>query len=139
MSALQEFLAFDEGRKYPRLKIDLPIKIGWQSGRKFNARIYDLSPDGMQFHCDKATAEMIYPENISTGQENKKPEVVISFNIPHPDGEKEIVVRSQICQICAMDYLPEGMIALGSRFIHFKDHCESFINQYLLSEMEPAY
>ena len=139
MSVVQEFLAFDEQRKYPRLKVDLPMKIGWQSGRKFNARIYDLSPDGIQIHCDEATAEMICPVNKSIGEGDIKPVVTITFNIPNPDGEKEIVVKSQICHICALDYLPAGMIAIGSRFVDFKDQCENYVTQYLLSEMEPAY
>lgn len=138
MSVLQEFMTFDEQRKYPRLKVDLPMKISWLSGRKFNGRIYDLSPDGIQIHCDKATVEMICPEKKSSGKENNKPLVLLTFNIPHPDGEKEIVVKSQICHISALDSLPTGMIAIGSRFLDFKDQCENYVTQYLISEMEPA-
>lgn len=128
--------SFDDRRKYPRLQIHLPIKIRTKPGKYVHAKIFDLSPDGLQIRCDRDTGQLIHPVEEAIDFDNK-PIVVVAFNIPHHKGEKEIIVR---CKICYKKLLNQGSkVAFGVKFTCFKENCDKYISQYFAYEMEPAY
>ena len=138
MAAVQQLAAYEERRKYPRLKINLPARVSRHQGKQVDAMIYDLSPDGIQVRCTKQTAGLVHPvdSNIDMGN---KPVVVVAFSIPHHKGEKEIIARCKICHMILLDQNSAvEEVAFGMKFTRFKDNCEKYISQYFIQEMEPA-
>lgn len=138
MAALRQLAAYEERRKYPRLKINLPVRVRRNQGKQVNAMIYDLSPDGLQVRCTRQTAGLVHPVDRNIDMDNK-PVVVVAFNIPHHKGKKEIIARCKICHMILLDQGPNSEeIAFGMKFTRFKDNCEKYISQFFIQEMEPA-
>lgn len=138
MDPAHQLSIHDDRRKYPRMKISLPVKVRGHTGKPVKALIYDLSPEGLQIRCDKETANSIHPidKNIDEG---KKPAVVIAFTIPHHKGEREIIIRCKICHFVLLDHESKNEVAFGLRFTKFKDNCDKYISQFFVDEMEPSF
>jgi len=137
-SVSNHFLDYDERRKYPRLRIDLPARVSSvYPGKYVWARVYDLAPDGIQIRCDGKIAQLIHPVEKRIDATNQ-PIVVVSFNLPHHGGEKEIVAKCKICHISAIAAGENSLMAIGSKFIKFKGDCDKLVSQFLIAEMEPA-
>ena len=49
----------EDKRKYPRLVLQIPVKVHIEQGYYADAFLHDLSPDGLQIRCGQETAREI--------------------------------------------------------------------------------
>ena len=137
MKPAVQFDSFEDKRKYPRLKLHIPVKVQSQNGKCVNAKLYDISPDGLQIRCDQEMARVIHPGGKQI-PENDQPSVTVGFNLLHNGTNTEIIVRCSICYFALPASGANNEYAFGLRFRQFKGKCRQHIKRFFLSEMEPA-
>jgi hypothetical protein len=89
-------------RAYPRLQLRLPVQIGLTGGQVVCARIYNLSPDGMQIRCDPGAALVINPSGRAISPGNG-PEVLVAMRLHHGPDMRTQVIRCRVSYV-----LPES-------------------------------
>ena len=45
----------EDKRKYPRLVLQIPVKVHIENGLYADSSLHDLSPEGLQIRCDQET------------------------------------------------------------------------------------
>jgi len=135
MKSRTEHESFEDKRKYPRLIMRSLVKLQYQAGGYVDAKLHDISPDGIQLRCDRDSARLIHPsgEQIK-GQQ--KPRVSVTFNLIQNDDSSRIIVS---CSICYFAALTDGSneMAFGLQFRKFEGDSLRLIKRFFLSEMEP--
>ncbi len=138
MKPATQLKSFEDRRKYPRLRLDIPVKVKYQSDKFVEARLYDISPDGLQIRCDQPTAGLIHPSGKPI-PEHAQPSVLIGFTLPANNENSEIIVKFSIWYFALLTDGAINEVAFGLCFRQFKGDCRQRISQYFLSEMEPAW
>ncbi len=127
---------YEESRKYPRIKISLPIKLYINDEPHLNASIYDISPDGLQVRCSREVALAINP-----GGKNIKAEdnllIKTEFELPIANEKKTISVESKVYYFTIISGDDVEDVALGLKFKTFSGKSITYIGQHILSELEP--
>ena len=99
-------------RKYPRIRMRIPVKVSLPDGNVIIAHTQNMTPDGIQIRCDKATAGVINP----TGRSVPPPEhqkVMVMMRMESPAEIHSCVLR------CRLSYMAETKgeeIAFGLEF-----------------------
>ncbi|MFQ5659643.1 MAG: PilZ domain-containing protein [Gammaproteobacteria bacterium] len=137
MNSRQQCEAYEERRKYPRLRCHIPIKVQYKEKKFIHARIHDLSPDGLQIRCDPKTAALLHPGN-KLMEKGKGPSVIVAFTLPGRKASRKIVVRCQLYYFALLAEKQIRVAAFGLRFRKFKGECDKFVGQFIIDEMEPV-
>jgi c-di-GMP-binding flagellar brake protein YcgR len=137
MKSSSQFESFENRRKYPRLNLHIPVKVQSQNGKCVSAKLYDISPDGLQIRCDQEVAGVIHPGGKQI-KEGEQPKVTVGFNLLLNGKNTEIIVRCSMCYFALLTNGENNEVAFGLRFRKFKGKCLQHLKQFLLSEMEPA-
>lgn len=117
---------FEEKRKYPRLKISLPIKVYYQGKDFIVACIHDISPDGMQVRCSEENAQVLKNEKIVS--------VIVNFCLP--SSGKEIMVKSEICYLDLSKHNSVREAVCGLKFLQFTGDSKKQLGYFIYNEME---
>lgn len=120
-------------RGYPRVRLRMPVQVGLAGGRVVVARIYNLSPDGIQIRCDRLTAASIAPDTrrIAPG---RGPEVLVVMRLTTGQDTRSHVIR------CRLSYaLPESAdeVIMGLSFQELLPEQREAIDAALGASLEP--
>jgi PilZ domain-containing protein len=137
MKSAPQFERLEDRRKYPRLKLQIPVQVQNQNGKRVAAILYDISPDGLQLRCDRKIADIIHPGGKQIA-ETDQPSVTVGFNLLQNGTNTEIIVRCSICYFALLTSSENNEVAFGLCFRQFKGKCLQHIKQFFLSEMEPT-
>ena len=137
MNSQTQYESFENRRKYPRLIMQIPVKVQNQHGLNLDARLHDISPDGLQIRCEQESAELIHPGGKQITK-NTQASVVIGFRLPQNEASIEIIVRCSICYFVVLEDSGPDEVAFGLQFRQFEGDSLRHIKQFFLSEMEPA-
>lgn len=137
MKSTTQFDAFEDRRMYPRLNLQIPVRVKCQNNVYVNARLHDISPDGLQLRCDQTSAELIHPSGEYI-VENNLATVTVGFNLPQNDERSEIIVQCSICHFTLLTSGESNEVVFGLLFKQFKDNCRQRIKLFFISEMEPG-
>ena len=128
---------FEDRRKYPRLILQIPLKVHIGNGLYALACLHDISPDGMQIRCNKQTEGQIHAiAKIREGRE--KPSIMVEFKLPNDPTNEAIVVKCRICYFGPLTAGAKDDVAFGLQFAQFSGTSLKKIKHFFLSEMEPA-
>ena len=127
----------EDKRKYPRLVLQIPVKVHIEQGLYADAFLHDLSPDGLQIRCGQETAREI--DTISKKNLFKdRPSISVEFALPRTNNNTEIVVKCSICYFAPLPSEENEDVAFGLQFRQFSGDSLQQIKDFFLSEMEPV-
>lgn len=127
---------YEESRKYPRIKIKIPVQITTAAGQTILAKIHDVSPDGLQIRCKKEAALMLNPGGMDLVQENY---VRAVFCLPIAGEQKKIIVSCKVYYVTTVPYVAkEERFAIGLNFKKFEARTIKYIGRYILDELKLA-
>jgi len=92
----------EDKRGYPRVKLRMPVQIGLRGGQVVCARIYNMSPDGVQVRCEPSAALLINPSGRAVGPEGG-PLVQVAMRLNAGVNLNTFVVRARVSYV-----LPES-------------------------------
>jgi len=128
------YRGFQAQRAYPRVKLSMPVQIGLPGGRVVCARIYNLSPDGLQVRCEPQAARQIHPSGRPVG-EGQGPEVLVVLRTRDGNALRTLVVRCRLTYILAES---RSEIILGFNFLNLLPAQQSAVDALLAASLMPA-
>ncbi len=125
---------FECRRAFPRVKLQMPVQIGLPGGEVVCARIYNITPDGLQVRCDRATARSIHPgrEPPASGQE---PELLVVMRLRQDDDVRTHVLR---CRVRYMLAESRDEIAMGVDFLTLLPEQQAAIESVVGASLDPT-
>lgn len=132
MSTSKRHDRYEDGRRFPRIPVSIPVTVKYGKSQTTEAVTYDISPDGIQIRCNQAIAQSLHPKSERI-EENARPSVEVTLSLPVKNGEKKF---SAICHIIYMIFLKEAEseaenAALGLRYAALKGRSEKYLQQFL--------
>ena len=124
---------YEEKREYPRIILDSPVNILYKL-HQLDARIHDISPDGLQIRADDESLKKINPDNEDFTEENA-PLLDITFCLKLYEMEMRI---NALCKISYSNPLPETEnkdVMYGLKFINFEGDGSSQLEAFITQEM----
>ncbi len=123
----------EEKREYPRIVLDSPVNILYKI-HQLDARIHDISPDGIQIHADSESLKKINPDNEDFTEANA-PLLDITFCLKLYEMEMRI---NALCKISYSKPLPETEnkdVVCGLKFINFEGDGSKQLDAFITQEM----
>lgn len=123
----------EEKREYPRIILDSPVNIHYKI-HQLDAKIHDISPDGLQIHADSESLKKINPDSDDFTEANA-PLLDITFCLKLYEMEMRI---NALCKISYTNSLPEAEnkdVAYGLKFINFEGDGSSQLDAFITQEM----
>ncbi len=130
-SVTQEHI--EEKREYPRIVLESPVNILYKI-HHLQAKIHDISPDGLQIHADSESLKKINPNNEEFTEKNS-PLLDVTFCLKLYEMDMRI---NALCRISYTNPLPETEnkdISYGLKFINFEGSGSSQLEAYITQEM----
>ena len=121
---------YEEKRKHPRIVVERPISMVLSAGDILNASLYDISPGGVQVHCDKITAHKFqYEYEIS--KEKGTTRFRVTFKLAFKDHEEILEALCRMVYILKRDQ--QDIYAIGVEFTELKGENRNILKKYLES------
>jgi len=123
----------EENREYPRIVLDSPVNILYKI-HQLDARIHDISPDGIQIRADSESLKKINPDNEDFTDANA-PLLDITFHLKLYEMEMRI---NALCKMYYSNTLSETEnkdVAYGLKFINFEGDGSSQLETFITQEM----
>jgi hypothetical protein len=123
----------EDRREYPRIVVDSPVSILYKM-QQLEARIHDISPDGLQIRTDSESLEKINPGDEEFTDTNA-PLLDVTFRI------KLFEMDMRINALCEMYYSnsieddKDKDVACGLRFINFEGDGSLQVEAFITQEM----
>ncbi len=124
---------YEEKREYPRVSVNTFAVIHKEGEYELNAKLHDISPDGVQLRCNRKTAHVIHP----TGKfitDKTAPEVVLKFSLAVAGKEKDVIVKSKIYYFSITEI---DVVAFGVKFIQFEKFSGRHVDDYIMNAVTP--
>ncbi len=122
-----------EHRRFIRIVPSRPIPVRLPDGVVREDIVFDISPAGMQIHCDEATAAIIHPLDEPLGVDNL-PNIDLEIILPVTGNNEAMTVK---CKLCFVRNLPDGKVSIGMAFEDVKGKVSEYFQQFLRESLEP--
>lgn len=126
------YAGVEQRRAFPRVRLSIPVRVGLRGGEVACARIYNLSPDGIQLRCDADAARRIHPSGKSI-TDGSGPRVLVVLRLKHGSD-----VRTHVLPCKVFYVLPETSqeIIIGLEFDSLKSAQRELIDAILSASLE---
>ena len=121
-------------RAFPRVRLRVPVQVGLADGRVVRARIYNLSPDGIQLRCDSATAKLIHPSGKAIS-DSSGPKLFVALRLKHGADIRTHVLRCRVFYVLEEDL---HNIIVGTMFEDLNPEHRKIIDAVMAASMEPS-
>ena len=128
---------YEEQRKYPRLRLDVPVIILCVGQQLIEGHVYDISPDGIQIRCSREAALAINPGAKQITVQDKIMVNVI-FSLPSNTGNDQIKVISTVYYFTLTQDGSNEDVAFGLKFKKFDGTSGRYVEQFIMHALEPA-
>ena len=125
----------DDRRRMPRIVLRCPARATTGSGSVVDVTIRDLSADGLQLRCDRATAQAIHPSGRAIKNGEKAPYVEVDFEVPIRAGAEPVRV---LARLVFFSLIAQDVIAIGVKFKSMSKPHERHLRQFYREALEPA-
>ena len=125
---------YEEKRRYPRIDMRLPVIVTTGDNEVLQARLRDISAEGMQIRCDPEIAGRLHPQRTQI-MPGAGPEVMVRVELTTADGTRPLAGRARLCYIAVKS--PEE-IAFGLQFVHLPLDSKKLLADFILECMQPA-
>lgn len=128
------FEVFEKRREYPRLQMDLPLKIVCSNGIEADARFFDLSPDGAQVRYSRDAADRLFGLDMTTPRGFKPVTYKLSTRLIDGDFAEQIIIGFLPVYQLPID---NDTWSMGLLFNRGDKEMLGKINRFLLYELQP--
>ena len=128
-SAKDKIARFEERRRYPRIIVDAQVTLGISGNRSVEALIHDISPGGVQLHCERTVAAVLKAE-----MSVKEADINMDFMLNINGKDVDVYVRCRLAWIVKMD---DGSYALGVQFTQVENQYRQLLKKFIETSMEP--
>jgi len=122
-----------ELRRFIRIVPSRPVPVRLPDGVVREDIVFDISPAGMQIHCDEATAAIIHPLDEPLGVDNL-PNIDLEITLPVTGENAAATVK---CKLCFVKNLPDGKVSIGMAFEDFKGEVREYFQRFVRESLEP--
>ncbi|MFT5173168.1 MAG: hypothetical protein ACI8W7_001339 [Gammaproteobacteria bacterium] len=126
------YAGLEQRRAFPRVRLSIPVQVGLRGGEVACAKIYNLSPDGIQLRCDAATARRIHPSGKSI-TDGSGPRVLIALRLKHGPDLRTHVLPCKVFYVLAET---SQEIIIGLEFGALKSAQREVIDAILSASLE---
>ena len=122
-----------ELRRFIRIVPSRPVPVRLPDGVVREDIVFDISPAGMQIHCDEATAAIIHPLDEPLGVDNL-PNIDLEITLPVTGKNAAVTVK---CKLCFVKNMPDGKVSIGMAFEDFKEEVSEYFQRFVRECLEP--
>lgn len=133
---LPKFDAFDNRRKFPRLKKNLPVTITGSNGEKFNGVLHDISPDGIQVRFAVSDGTRLFPDKQTTAEDAKALKCNLQFDLAYKESVSHISVNAFPVYLRPVS---KNILAAGMFFSDENLSENKKISDYLFYQLRDSY
>ena len=133
---LPKFEAFDNRRKFPRLKKTLPITISGSNGEKFNGIIHDISPDGIQVRFAVSDGSRLFPDKQKAVEDVKSLKCTLQFDLAYRQSVEHVRIDAYPVYLRPVS---KNILAAGMFFSDEKLSENKKISDYLFYQLRDSY
>ena len=133
MSKLKSHEHHEDRREYPRIVIDSPVNILYKM-QQMEARIHDISPDGLQIRTDRKSLKKINPGNENFTDANA-PLLDVTFRLKLFEMDMRI---NALCEMYYSNSLQDDKdrdVVCGLKFINFEGDGSLQLEAFIAQEM----
>ncbi|MEJ2644797.1 MAG: PilZ domain-containing protein [Gammaproteobacteria bacterium] len=116
-----------DGRRYPRYETDLPLEIRTASDGTFTGRVRNLSLGGIEFSCDRWTADELLPPGHQAFP-GQPIEVQVQFPLSPQGAEARIEAHGEIV---VSRRLSQNEYRVGMQFVTLEGDAQQALEQHL--------
>lgn len=131
----QPYEIYEDRRKYPRIVTNSPVEIRFQ-GKVLNARVHDLSPDGLQIRCSRGTLREIRPSGRAI-KKDSAPIVDVRFPVTIGRTERSIEARATMYYFVLLPDEKDEDVAFGLQFGEFRGKGAEYVEAFIVDAMTP--
>lgn len=133
---LPKFDAFDNRRKFPRLKKNLPVTITGSNGEKFNGVLHDISPDGIQVRFAVSDGTRLFPDKQTTVEDAKALKCNLQFDLAYKESVSHISINAYPVYLRPVS---KNILAAGMFFSDETLSENKKISDYLFYQLRDSY
>ena len=133
---LPKYEAFDNRRKFPRLKKNLPVTISGSNGETFNGALHDISPDGIQVRFTVSDGTKLFPDRQTTVEDQKSLKCSLQFDLPYKQSVSHVRIDAYPVYLRPVS---KNILAAGMFFSDEKLSENKKISDYLLYQLRDSY
>ena len=127
------YSGLEQRRAFPRIKLRIPVQVGLPGGQVACARIYNLSPDGIQIRCDPNTAQRIHPSGRSVS-DGSGPKILIALRLKQGADMRTHVLKCRVFYL--LPETPQEVI-IGLEFEELNAAQRDVIDSLMSASLEP--
>ena len=104
--------AFEARRRYPRIRMRVPIRVGLPGGSVIVGHTHNMTPDGLQIRCDRQAAMAINPAGHGVPKDGNS-QLMVMIRMETPEEIHSCVLR---CRWSYMVMSKDDEVAFGLEF-----------------------
>lgn len=133
--------AFENRRRFPRLKMNLPAMIIGPDGKKFKGLLHDISPDGTQVRFSVKNKFIVKEDNKSPVEKIKSMKCVLLFDLTYSGNIFHIRLAAYPVYLSQIDEktMAAGMIFSEDNLSENKKISDFLFYQFALSFMDTEH
>ncbi|MBI2993956.1 MAG: PilZ domain-containing protein [Gammaproteobacteria bacterium] len=136
MQSRQPYEIYEDRRKYPRIIINSPVEVRFQD-KTLQARVHDLSPDGLQIRCSRATLREIRPSGRAIKKDNA-PVVDVRFALAVSRAEQTIEATAALYYFVLLPGEKGEDVACGLEFRELVGKSRESVDAFIVDAMTPV-
>ena len=130
------FEDFENRRRFPRLRMNLPVTVTGPDGTKFKAVIYDMSPDGVQIRHDVNVGREMFQEKESSTEDLLKSHSLLQFDLAYSKTVDHVRIKSRCAYLRPID---DDTLASGLFFSEENLEENKKISDFLFYQLQLSY
>jgi len=125
---------YEERRCYPRIALRVPVIITTEEHEVVQARLRNLSAEGIQIRCNPETARKLHPRRIQIVR-GSGPLVMLRMDLPIAGASRPFAGGARLCYIAAKS---REEIAFGLEFTRLGLAAKRVLADFIVDCMRPA-
>ena len=123
----------EEQRRYPRIDLRLPVNVTTEDHHVVNARLRNVSAEGVQIRCTARAAARLHPRgnHIAPGP---GPEVMLRFDLPVAGEQRPFAASARLHYIAVKS---SDEIAFGLKFTRIRLEGKRLLAEWIMDCMRP--
>ena len=134
LSQLPLLRIYEERRQCPRVDLRIPVAVSTVDREMVRARTRNLSPEGLQFRCSGAAAELLHPKGTKIGP-GKGTIVILRLALPLYGERREFIATGQLTYLAARR---RNEIAFGVAFVKVQPVYQEILDAFIVEALRPA-
>jgi len=133
---LPEDKIFEKRRKFPRSMMNIPLTVTGAPGERFEATLYDLSPDGAQIRYPIENGIHLFLSKNTPIKDIKSLKCILQFNLPYKDMALKVKINAHPVYLRSIS---EDTLAVGMLFADDEMAENKKVSDFLFYQLELSF